>query len=731
MSGALQADSLVLVRDDEHAAVWRVVCADHRSATHVLALSPISPDGETEVTPADIRALRLVTRRLPFDDVEAGFDGGELVAVDQRLPEILAQPLDALSAQARDIARSRIAIMKPFLDAESLMENFRVASDFGVLVREALANSQRSDNDLKVGRPSIYRWLKTLITYGFQSGSLHPRHDRNGAPGRRRVYGEGTDRKKPGRRPEVARLGLSSGEPRGLTDQEQKRIVTFAKAAIRKGRSYRRAYNELLYQFYSENALLDSTGKLSVVLLPPEKRPTFEQFRYLIKREIKRLDRVKSRTTPTHFVRNKRGLHGSARDGVLGPGHVYAIDSTVGDIYLRSGFDRSLLVGRPIVYWVIDVWSTAIVGFYVCLGAPAWRYAKAALYCTAADPGRLSTLLGFEFPIVLDPAPTLPAKLLCDRGEYLSQGATVTASGLGYSVEYNPSYRPDLRGSGERFHRIAKDEQHRFVPGAFDARREELELRPNTTAATLTLSEYSEYLAYVAAEHNECADREYLLTAEQAAARVPATPAGLWRWGHKVGRGFQKRTAPDRLVRACLYETPLTVKAKGVYCERMRYLLPQDCGELAAEARSIGVLEVPGYVLPTVAGHLFADLPNVEGLSLLEQAPMEMVGESQSFFDYADAESQRRINRGEKRQSIDEARVGYLHQKRKIVAAATEKTAVVGDSKPSLSVPEARRYEISGHKEGTPSEGTVEGESPGQNPSRIGTLIDDLFRGMS
>lgn len=49
-------------------------------------------------------------------------------------------------------------------------------------------------------------------------------------------------------------------------------------------------------------------------------------------------------------------------------------------------------------------------------------------------------------------------------------------------------YRGDLKGLAEVLHRIEKDAQFLFVPGAMDFRRQELELRrvdPNDSVLTL------------------------------------------------------------------------------------------------------------------------------------------------------------------------------------------------------------------------------------------------------
>lgn len=105
----------------------------------------------------------------------------------------------------------------------------------------------------------------------------------------------------------------------------------------------------------------------------------------------------------------------------------------------------------------------------------------------------IATLWGYTPILSLNPAPTLPVVLLCDRGEYLSRGARQTGIKLIPDLAYAPPYRPDLKGSVEVLHRIAKDAMFGFAPGAIDARREEYELRRfRPDGAAFTVKEFVE-----------------------------------------------------------------------------------------------------------------------------------------------------------------------------------------------------------------------------------------------
>jgi putative transposase len=336
----------------------------------------------------------------------------------------------------------------------------------------------------------------------------------------------------------------------------------------------------------------EQTDKGLIPVIPPQGTfPNQRQVRHVIATDVDKLERILRATTKGHFDRNKRGLRGMAIDGVSGPGHTYAIDSTVADMYLRSSINRSWLIGRPIVYVIVDMWSTAVVGFYICLSAPSWATAKVSLFSSLCRPGLLADLWGFDGITSLDPAPALPFRLLCDRGEYLSQGAARTGIDLGLNAAFNPAYRPDLKGLVEVLHRIVKDEQYSsFVPGAMDARRRELELRPDLRESMMTMREYAQYLHLAFTQYNLFADRTHRLTGDMIAAGVVPSPAGLWRFGHEAGFGFLKAIPEQRLITSLLPVADVSVRRNGIFMAQLQYQ-----AEVAVQSRVIISLFEAGH----------------------------------------------------------------------------------------------------------------------------------------
>lgn len=530
---------------------------------------------------------------------------GNLTVVDLQPPGKLLTSASSLSSAEQNRWGSRCKLMAPFLDHRVICDSLQRSQGIGPLVSAATSNGSGA-------RASAYRLWRVLCTHGFDQLSLMPRFDKCGAPGVPRPVTE--VRRKAGAKTLNERLGNPEPNPQcGVTEANRVKMVYHYQVLAKPGKTLRRIYEETIERAFVTRYEQTDSGRIPI--LPRQGSfPNFRQFRHVIEYEVSRLERTMRRTTQGHFDRNMRGLRGHAIDGVAGPGHTYAIDSTVGDIHLRSSINRAWPIGRPIVYIVIDYWSTAIVGFYVCLSGPSWDTAKLALFSAFCDPRLLAELWGFPFVEVLTPYPTAPYSVLGDRGEYLSLGARETCTQLAINFMINAAYRPDLKGLVEVVHRIAKDEQFCFLPGAIDARRRELELKPSAKESALTLREYVAFLQGIFNHYNLFADRSHRMTTEMIAAGAMPSPAGLWRFGHEMGIGYQKAMPQDRLLSGLLQQKVALSRRDGVFMESLQYESPIAHEQnWSALARNYGSAEktafhFPGSVSrfwwPDAAGHL-------------------------------------------------------------------------------------------------------------------------------
>lgn len=610
------------------AGIYRVILDDPRRQTTIAVL--IQPDE------GQVRACHGGRRRKADDQLKQPRKKppqplvGELIWMDRGLLERLhdeqqlmaieleRDAVQVLRGRSEEEYKRRVLVMAGFLDLIHLQDSIVAHNGLGDLVKEAMALSGASS-------VYIYRLWSKLCRYGLDKKSLLPRRDRCGAPGVARpcdppAAGKAT-RKKSGRKTMAQTIARAHNQ---CLESVQPGMNTSWAAAIRAadrqiptpkpdwpGRC------RLITRSAFCSKGVEEKGKFKLVLPQKGAYPNNRQIRRVLDVLSTRLERIIERTTKRHFQMAQRGLIARNWQDVAGPGHTSAIDSTVGDIYLRSSVNRAWIVGRPIVYICVDVWSSAITGFYVCLTGPSWSTATISLFNAASDPTLVADLWGYQPILGLDPAPTLSYDLMCDRGEYLSQGHRVTALRLIPLTSYTPPYRGDLKSSVEVLHRITKDAQFLFIPGAMDFRRQELELRKvNPADCVLTVREYTQYLYELFSLYNLTADRSHRLDTLMAAEGVYPSPAGLWHWGHAANIGYRRQTLQSDLISDLLPSAKAWVRRDAVRYGGCDYMSDEvKEAQWTAIARNLGGWELPIHYYPGSVSQIWT--PNVGGAGLL------------------------------------------------------------------------------------------------------------------
>lgn len=600
----------------------------------------------------------------------------------------------------RESAKKADLSAQSLIDVPSAQENYKVRSE----KKTKIINGSNEGQPLKnVSRSLVYKCWSLLCLYGFDESSLRIRYDACGAPGVLRPC-DPDGRKKAGAKTERQRQIIISGEPNPPPEQpgvstEWRVLVMLADNRIKspKPRWKRRCRMIVYYAFIRE--FQDDNGALVPVQPKQGTYPNNSQIKRIITIETPKIEQIRQKTTSGHFDRSLRGLPGKNWQGVSGPGHTWAIDSTIGDIYLRSSIKRSWVIGRPVVYTIVDVWSTAVVGFYVCLSGPSWDMAKIALFCAAAEPKLIAELWGYPLFSTLKPFPSLPFILMCDRGEYLSRAARQTGVDLRFQESFAPPYRPDLKGIIEVLHRIAKDEQFEFVPGSIDARRIEMERRKfDPSRAIFTVREYVEYLYGLFNHYNLTADREHRMDTHMRAQGVQPTPAGLWNYGHGVGLGYSRKVSEEKLITDLLPSGTMTFTSSGVRFARALYQPSGDKRvEWATLARNFGRSQGNCHYFPGSTSQIWTPHASHQGVMKLDLVDHSTVPADATFDEVADIYKYDLQLRASREHQSTVRGLDWLDASIKQIenAKALTKEALAADSTRPPSLSDARALEIS------------------------------------
>ncbi len=275
-------------------------------------------------------------------------------------------------------------------------------------------------------RESIIAWMTRYWQRGMTKNALVPDYDRCGGKGKPRDAA-----------PHAAHTGrlykhtILTGEPAGIAitgDVLTILVKGFVYYEKMRRKSFTEALNWVWAMFFSLGVEVDKDGTVIPQLMAPHERPTNRQFRYHYDRYRKGdLTRSLKRTKGERAfnLRHRSLSGGGATQRANGPGALFLIDAFIGDLYLRSAlaFYHLRLIGRPIGYYVVDVFSRMIVGISVELEGPSWFGMAGALENTASD--KVAFCARYNITITPDmwPCQHLPDALLGDRGELISRNA--------------------------------------------------------------------------------------------------------------------------------------------------------------------------------------------------------------------------------------------------------------------------------------------------------------------
>jgi hypothetical protein len=333
-------------------------------------------------------------------------------------------------------------------------------------------------------------------------------------------------------------------------------------------------------------------GHPAPILLAADERPTERQYRYWLQTQHDPISLAKKRMGPHAFNLTKRPmLDGAARrDQIPGPGHEFQVDATVADVYLVSSLHRGRIIGRPVIYLVVDAWSRLIVGMSVALEGPSWLGAMLALDNMAANKVAFCREYGVEIVEQWWPSHHLPKALKGDRGELLSPLADRLAAAFNIRLINTAPYRPDWKPYVERDFKLLHDLYiDKWVPGAVDDARS----RPGKDYrldAVMTLTEFRRYLIDCVIEYNTTHEVEDAMRSPAMIEdEVAPFPAELWRWGIANGTGALRKEDRDLVRSKLLRPGRAHVKQEGILFQGLRYFCEAAIAGEWAELAALGL----------------------------------------------------------------------------------------------------------------------------------------------
>lgn len=542
-----------------------------KSAVNTTVSSPlhrllwIDPQGECIATialPAK-HALPVLRRRTDFlRDIEEGllsvapndpYPAMTLVAPENS--DVDAHRRYALAHEIRGARWQRIRAL-----AQDPSQAILIPAQRGKVITAAATAASCS-------RATLYALLRLFWQFGQTPDALLPHLHRCGAPGmvrRASLIKRG--------RPSLLSTFDESRIGMNVTDDIRDIIVAAGiRYYEREKMSLVAAYKEMLADSFSRIEVVGND--LRYVLLSENECPSLRQFKYWFRIRRDSPAGLEGRAGTRKYNLLHRVALQSSTDRVTGPGSFYQVDATIGDVYLLSSIVPGRIIGRPVIYIVIDAFSRMIVGLHVGLDGPSWLGMMLAL------ENAFSSKIDFcrRFGITIDPA-LWPCEHICDsllgdRGELLSQQGDHVVRSLNIELLNTGSWRADWKGIVEcKFHTINDDVIH-WMPGAvYDLReRGSPDYRRD---ATLTLQDFTRIMIKLALHHNT---RKHIRGDDSLPLGYPypasgdPTPLELWNWGILNRSGHLRAADPARVRANLLPGGQAAVTGKGIRYEGMYY----------------------------------------------------------------------------------------------------------------------------------------------------------------
>jgi hypothetical protein len=441
-------------------------------------------------------------------------------------------------------------------------------------------------------RVTLYAHLRRFWQRGLTKNALLSDHPNCGAPGKERN----------------SSLDIKRGRPRlygdlpGLNITEDIR-KTFQLSVDRYYASNPKfskqgAYNAMLKDFFQCQRIDVDTGLLVHYNADAYKDsgvPSLDQYLYWLKRDFLAPVLKRKRMGAVAYDKDCRGLLGTATASEWGPGSRFQIDATIADVYLVSRMNRNRIVGRPVIYVVIDVFSRLITGIYIGLENASWRGAMMALANTAENKVDFCSRAGRKITEDLWPACHLPATLLGDGGEIESSLIDALARNFGITIETAAPYRADWKGVVERRFHLLQATYKPYVPGYIEV---DFKARGGTDYrydAVLDIHQFLRIIIECVLFFNNSHElKKYDRDRDVAADGVPAIPVDLWEWGVEHRSGALRRFAHQEVQFQLMPTGTASVTEHGILFKGSYYTSPRAVSGLWFDrARQSGRWKVP------------------------------------------------------------------------------------------------------------------------------------------
>ena len=299
--------------------------------------------------------------------------------------------------------------------------------------------------------------------------------------------------------------------------------------------------------------------------------PTFNQFRYFYRKRKNNQTYYISRNGLTNYQRNNRPLLGDGvQEYAKAPG-MGMLDATICDIYLVNEYGG--IVGRPILTACLDAYSSLCCGYALTWEGGMYSLRQLMLN-VVTDKQELCKKHGIHINPQEWDSSMCPGVLVTDQGtEYVSNCFEQIAE-LGIKVVNLPVYRPELKGTVEKFFSIIQDLFRPYLKGRglIEPDFQERGAHDYRKDACLTLEQFEKVLLRCIIYYNSQRVLEnFPYTDDMLKEKIPPYANDIFKYGMNLEGVNLVRVDKRQLMLTLLPRTEGKFTRSGLIVNHVRY----------------------------------------------------------------------------------------------------------------------------------------------------------------
>ena len=339
-------------------------------------------------------------------------------------------------------------------------------------------------------------------------------------------------------------------------------------------KTIRSAFDKMNLLHFTRTEIIN--GNSTLVLMPASQRPTYRQFSYYVSKHMTNQEKDLIKTSALEQKNNKRLLVSDSLNGVNGPADLVEIDACEADISLVSVIDPSKTIGRPIVYFMVDVYSRIILAVSVAFDNNSMLGLTNLFLNLADDKQKYCKRYGISYENKdIWPSNIIPNRVRVDKGaEFRSKEFERICNELGIERNIVLPGCGSLKGIVEQsFRQLHLKQNHHLENHGLIEKRHDSK---HHQEAMLNIEEYTKMVIGFVLTHNQQCLTNFPLTKYMILKKVQPIPALLWKYG--INNGFAPRPIPSLQQYLFNLMTPINAKVsrKGISHKELYYLNTED-----------------------------------------------------------------------------------------------------------------------------------------------------------